>query len=98
MGTGRGLARAFVKVWPEHAEMRTVAHVQPVPVVAVPFTVTANEPTVVQVRSSNGKLFELTLRLAIHSMFELQQPNPINPGQPLLNFQASVITSSKEIT
>ena len=65
--------------------------------VPVAFTVKENPPTIVQVQAADGRKYELVMRIAVHAMFELQQPNPGAPGAPLLNFQASIVTSTRPI-
>lgn len=77
--------------------MRTFDGVQPVPFSVVPFTVTENPPTVVRVLLADGRTFELTMRLAIHSLVQIHQPNPVIPENPVLNFQASVVTSMRRL-
>jgi hypothetical protein len=68
--------------------------VMPIP---IPFSVQANPPTVVHVQAADGRRYELTMRIAVHALFDLLQPNPTVPGAPLLNFQASIVTSTRQL-
>jgi len=63
----------------------------------LPFTVRQNEPTILEVKTGDGAKYEVTIRVAIFSVTDVHQPMPTDPTLPTLEFQASLVTSTKRI-